>query len=75
MIIRTVLTVSRCGIQMSLQIPSLVLLFPNTERQIQFKKKSLQKCRNFLKQSILIQAVHSLCNLFGLFYALGVGIF
>lgn len=38
MIIRTVLTASRCGIQMSLQIPSLVLLFPNTERQIQLKK-------------------------------------
>lgn len=32
MIIRIVLKVARCGIQMSLQTPSLVLIFPNTER-------------------------------------------
>lgn len=41
MVITTVLTVAKCGIQMSFQTPSLVLIFPNTERQLQFKKKSL----------------------------------
>lgn len=38
MIIRTVLTVSRCGMQMPLQSLSLVLIFSNTERQLQLKK-------------------------------------
>lgn len=39
MIIGKVLTVARCGIQMSLQTPSLVLILPSTERQLQIKIK------------------------------------
>lgn len=71
MVITTVLTVAKCGIQMSFQTLSLVLIFPSTERQLQFKKNLYEiekKC------SILIHAVYPVCNLCGLFPALGVGL-
>lgn len=77
MIIGKVLTVARCGIQMSLQTPSLVLILPSTERQLQLKIKKIlyRKAKIENKHPILIHAVHPFCNLFGLFHALGAGVF
>lgn len=62
MIIRTALAAARCGIQMSLQTPSSVLIFPNAERQLQFKKKNLYTNAAIEKKSFLIHAVYPLCN-------------
>lgn len=53
MIIGKVLTVARCGIQMSLQTPSLVLILPSTERQLQLKIKKFFTEMQKLKTNIL----------------------
>lgn len=42
-IVRTVHTVARCGIQMSWQTPSVVLIFPNTELWLELTGKTVLK--------------------------------